>query len=843
MTEEAVTEEINYEEQYGLLSEECKKLKIDISSLQLSNRSLVNQNRDEKKKVMDCRLQIADLEGRLKSFEATKQELSDCQAQCDRIRMTLESNEAKLADAERRADEAGGLIKIKDSVILKQSNFTKEIEERLRNVTEDRDRLLLKSNTLENDLNAALIRGDDADELREKLKKLEELFDVLANEKSETTSESGLAAANEYFKAELAKSESKIVKLKETKAELEENIEKLEQDKKELLDQMDKQMDDYEKLSDKCATLEARIKEMAHSERRYGGGMMGSRLIGPTLPPWIADEKKMENDLERLSKADPATLRAKVMELESQLSELNQLLTYREDVILRIHEEISKKASKLEAAEVERSSLNAQVSILKRELATAREDLARRGVGPLELEAEIERLRGKRDREYQRRKRIEADLDEVEKENQDLKQRIKRLEEAVANVPPPKPAVPQSDPSDRNRIVELQGTVNQLRMDNEAKRSELFDLRSRFDAKSAQMDKIAAELKTKERTTSELTSQFNTVRSQLETTTKELESVRCRAVRGGAEVERWHADLNSLQITNKFLSAQLNAMRAKMIAKDHYLSDITKRFQSTLHTESKTELVNGELGADLCVTCGDKLVSPVQKTLLDTATQHSTEIYNEVSSQLIDENAVTRKAAEKEKLQWEAKLDTTEKHYMQLLEEATEVRKTLEKDKLQLETRLTATQHRAKQLSEDVARERQVVEVANSKVQQLTAQISDLESSLSSTRAQLFEAKSDQRKIDLDAVSTNVSPPVKRTRRSATGANAKTNHQDCSSCIELRKQNQSLEASVSECNSRENALTLEINNLRREIADADISATKLRSQLSDLHVEMANKGL
>ncbi|KAF6774867.1 putative Ribosome-binding protein 1 (Ribosome receptor protein) (MRRp) [Paragonimus kellicotti] len=728
MTEEAVTEEINYEEQYGLLSEECKKLKIDISSLQLSNRSLVNQNRDEKKKVMDCRLQIADLEGRLKSFEATKQELSDCQAQCDRIRMTLESNEAKLADAERRADEASGLIK--------------EIEERLRNVTEDRDRLLLKSNTLENDLNAALIRGDDADELREKLKKLEELFDVLANERSETTSESGLAAANEYFKTELAKSESKIVKLKETKAELEENIEKLEQDKKELLDQMDKQMDDYEKLSDKCATLEARIKEMAHSERRYGGGMMGSRLIGPTLPPWIADEKKMENDLERLSKADPATLRAKVMELESQLSELNQLLTYREDVILRIHEEISKKASKLEAAEVERSSLNAQVSILKRELATAREDLARRGVGPLELEAEIERLRGKRDREYQRRKRIEADLDEVEKENQDLKQRIKRLEEAVANVPPPKP------------------------------------------------------LKTKERTTSELTSQFNTVRSQLETTTKELESVRCRAVRGGAEVERWHADLNSLQITNKFLSAQLNAMRAKMIAKDHYLSDITKRFQSTLHTESKTELVNGELDADLCVNCGGKLVSPVRKTLSDMATQHTNEICNEVSSQLTDENAATRKAAEKEKLQvWSC----------------------------------------AYSLS--------VISQLSSQVQQLTTQISDLESSLSATRAQLFEAKSDQRKTDLDAISTNVSPPVKRTRRSATGANAKTNHQDCSSCIELRKQNQSLEASVSECNSRENALTLEINNLRREIADADTSATKLRSQLSDLHVEMANKGL
>lgn len=101
-----------------MLSEEIKKLKIDISSLQLSNRSLVNQNRDEKKKVMDCRLQIADLEGRLKAFDSTKQELSDTQTQCDRIRMSLETSEAKLSDAERRADEANGLIKVSSKIFI-----------------------------------------------------------------------------------------------------------------------------------------------------------------------------------------------------------------------------------------------------------------------------------------------------------------------------------------------------------------------------------------------------------------------------------------------------------------------------------------------------------------------------------------------------------------------------------------------------------------------------------------------------------------------------------------------------------------------------------------------------
>ncbi|KAH8858958.1 Ribosome binding protein 1 [Schistosoma japonicum] len=612
MTEETVVEEVNYEEQYGVLVEENKKLKIDISSLQLSNRSLVNQNRDEKKKVMDCRLQIADLEGRLKAFDSTKQELADSQGQCERVRMTLESCEAKLADAERRADEASGLIKIKDSIIVKQSNFTKEIEERLRNVTEERDNLLHKTSNLETELNIAIIRGEDADDLKERLKALQELFDSLVNERSETTSESGLAAANEYFKSEQAKSESRITELKEIKGGLEQKIEELCDDKKKLQMQLEQQFDEYEKLGEKCATLEARIKEMAHSERRYGGGILGGRLIGPTLPPWIADDKKLENDLERLSKTDPATLRAKVMELESQVNELNQLLTYREDVILRIHEEISKKASKLEAADVERSSLTAQISILKRELATAREDLARRGVGPIELEAEIDRLRNKRDREYQRRKRTETDLENMEKENQELKQRIKRLEEA-AIATPPKPIIPQSDPSDRNKIIELQGAVNQLRMDNEAKRSELFDLRSRFDAKSAQVDKMSAEFKTKERLCSELTTQLSNTRGQLESTTKELESVRCRAVRGGAEVERWHSDLTSLQTTNKFLSSQLNDLRNKVIAKDRMIVELGRRCEIILNShpaEDPKEThknVNGD--ETLCSRCQERLLT------------------------------------------------------------------------------------------------------------------------------------------------------------------------------------------------------------------------------------------
>ena len=107
---------------------------------------------------------------------------------------------------------------------------------------------------------------------------------------------------------------------------------------------------------------------------------------------------------------------------------------------LSLKQEIQKKASRLEAAEVERSSLSAQVSILKRELATLREEGGARGGGrrydgyPPEIEIEIERLRGKRDREYQRRKRAEAEMDEMEVELNEIKEKMKKMEEELAEL-------------------------------------------------------------------------------------------------------------------------------------------------------------------------------------------------------------------------------------------------------------------------------------------------------------------------------------------------------------------------------------------------------------------------
>lgn len=90
---------------------------------------------------------------------------------------------------------------------------------------------------------------------------------------------------------------------------------------------------------------------------------------------------------------------------------------------------------------MERSGLSAQVGILKKELNALRGS-GRRSEGgyPPEIEIEIERLRGKRDREYQRRKRAEAEMDEMEAELNEMKEKVKKMEDElaeIANAPKP----------------------------------------------------------------------------------------------------------------------------------------------------------------------------------------------------------------------------------------------------------------------------------------------------------------------------------------------------------------------------------------------------------------------
>ncbi|VDM00593.1 unnamed protein product [Schistocephalus solidus] len=883
MADDQTMGDVNLEEQCRLLSEENKKLSIDIASLQLSNRSLVNQNRDEKKKVMDCRLQISDLESRLKTLESTKTELADCQTQSERLRASLDATESKLASTERRATEAESLIRVKDSIIEKQRNFSKELEGQVKTLSEETEALKSKCGNLEMNLKEALDRAEECDNLRELLAAKTKLLDDLSKS-SDGIGESGLAAANEFFKAQEAKMTEQINELKHTRSELENSLASLASEK-ELLEEKNLQKEtELNELKEKCSSLEAKARKGGHGERSKNDAT-NARLIGPSLPPWIMEEKKTDpSDLEKLANADPATLRSRVLELESQVHELNQLLTYREDVILRIHEEISKKASRLEAAEVERSSLSAQVSILKRELACLRDDAPRRRGGyPPEIEIEIERLRGKRDREYQRRKRAETEMDELDQENNELKAKIKSLEEQLANIPPPKPPAPQGDPTDKSRIAELQAALSQLRMDNEAKRSELFDLRSRFDEKSAQVDKLAAEVKTKERAVAELSTELSSKISQLEYANKELESVRCRVVRGGSETERWQTDINSVRTTNRFLSAQANELRLKLAGSEKRVENLQKQLMSKLQ-DSEYAANSEQAPVDnhplTCPACGEEMRNGVSfadnnhdasqlkdlkskekqcKALeqrLIEATDKGVDLAKRVSeledlvsslkSQLSKVNKDLADASNSiERLKIiEVKHSDLQELYANLQTEMENLRDSEERNSKAssafVDKRVAEADGRIKQLLQDLSREQKASSSFSERCSSLTAQISSLETKLEETRSKLDDSKSENRRADIGQIAVTISPPAKRARRTRNSAAAQNVSSECAMCAELKLQLQSVESDLVEANHLRSSSVSELNELREQLAKAGIESCNLRNEINSLQSDLAN---
>ncbi|KAL5962735.1 hypothetical protein TSMEX_009513, partial [Taenia solium] len=860
--------EVNYEEQYRILSEENKKLSIDIASLQLSNRSLVNQNRDEKKKVMDCRLQISDLESRLRTLDSIKTELAESQTQAERLRQSLDANETKLAATERRATEAESLVKVKDSIIEKQRKFSKELEGKVQNLSEEVEGLKSKCGKLEVNLSEALDRADECDRLRENVAAKTALLDKIA-ESSEGVSESGLAAANQYFKEQEAKFVEQLADMKQAKSELERSVKELTDERDLLQEKIEKQDADLENLKGKCASLEASVKESKHSDKRAKGDMANNRLIGPSLPPWILEEKKPDpNEIEKLNNADPATLRARVLELEGKVHELNQLLTYREDVILRIYQETQKKSSRLEAAEVERSSLSAQVSILKRELATLREDGGLRGGGrrydgyPPEIEIEIERLRGKRDREYQRRKRAEAEMDEMEVELNEVKEKMKKMEEELAEIAnAPKPAMDRvyylviifnrhleicgtglrlaygvsldclcyqvihsGDPADKARITELQTAVNQLRLDNEAKRSELFDLRSRFDEKSAQLESFSSEMKTKERQVNDLTAELTAKATQLEQVNKELEAVRLRVVRGGVETERWQTDLNSVRTTNRFLAQQTNELRLRLTTTDAQLIEAQKRIVSLLKSKEDAPLCNG-ISEDDKVLAKDEEIAELKSKVTD------------IESQLT-------KAKESV-----ADLDAARSEINELRAKCAALAAELESEKHRVNAETVQNSddtHRITQLLSDLKKEHQSSTACAERCTELTKQLAELESTLVETRERLNEATSENRRADLEqaaaqAAGAPTSPPAKRVRRTrSSNANASAAaSQECVACTELKRQVQALEVDLADANTKISNSVAELNDLRGRLSEAGEEACRLRLEVSSLHEDLA----
>nr|CDS29080.2 Ribosome binding protein 1 [Hymenolepis microstoma] len=676
------------------------------------------------------------------------------------------------------------------------------------NLSEEVDNLKLHRVKLEGDLSEALKRAEECDKLRDALTSKTALLDKIA-QSSEGVSESGLAAANQYFKEQEAKLNEELTGVKQAKFELEKALREMTAERDNLQTNIEEQSKNIEQLKEKCSNLETVVKESRISDKRSKNDM-NSRLIGPSLPPWLLEEKKPDpNEIEKLNNTDPATLRTRVIDLEGKVHELKQLVTYREDVILRIYQEIQKKSSKLEASEVERSSLSVQVGILKKELSSLRGS-GRRSEGgyPPEIEIEIERLRGKRDREYQRRKRAEAEMDEMEAELNEMKEKVKKMEDELAEIAnAPKPVIHAGDPADKARIAELQTVVNQLRLDNESKRSELFDLRSRFEEKSAVLESFSNDVKAKERQIADLSTELANKTSQLELSNKELESVRLRAIRGGVETERWEMDLNSVRTSNRFLSQQTNELRLRLTTTEEQLKEAQKRL-SVLRNGGvlgETAALNGHLDSELAKEVADL------KSQLESA---------------------------KETI---AKLEAANLEASELKSEYEALSKQFKSFKQSISTNNSTDSKRVSQLLSDLKKEQESSAALAERCSHLTKQLTELENTLNETRQLLNESVSENRRVDLEhagAQDPPISPPSKRPRRS-TRSSSNPSSQDCTSCSELKRQVDSLKSDLAEANTKIESSFSEFQELRTKLSTASEEACKLRLEITSLHEKMA----
>lgn len=114
--------------------------------------------------------------------------------------------------------------------------------------------------------------------------------------RSGDVSESGLAAANQYFKEQEAKFVEQLAEMKQAKSELEKTIKELTDERDSLQEkvgvvhsfsrkfvfnsvlflslQIEKQDVDIESLKGRCANLEASVKESKHSDKRAKGDMV-----------------------------------------------------------------------------------------------------------------------------------------------------------------------------------------------------------------------------------------------------------------------------------------------------------------------------------------------------------------------------------------------------------------------------------------------------------------------------------------------------------------------------------------------------------------------------------------
>lgn len=157
---------------------------------------------------------------------------------------------------------------------------------------------------------------------------------------------------------------------------------------------------------------------------------------------------------------------------------------------------------------------------------------------------------------------------------------------------------------------ELQSTVKELRTDNEAKRSELFDLRAKLDQKLTQIEEQQSRVKARDRTITELRNQVGALggtvldvlkmnfsettclqiygsQSTMEKSLDEANQLRAELQSCKEEQKRSKQDLQSILASNQYLGSSCTELRTKLAAKDRQLADLNEKMQvSSSHFSS-----------------------------------------------------------------------------------------------------------------------------------------------------------------------------------------------------------------------------------------------------------------
>ncbi|XP_036068091.1 centrosomal protein of 290 kDa isoform X4 [Oryzias melastigma] len=271
-------------------------------------------------------------------------------------------------------------------------------------------------------------------------------------------------------------------------------------------------------------------------------------------------------------------LKAQLTQKEKQLKALSKaLLELRAEMTSAAEQQvIASAAQKEESLNVQMlidrhtKDLKAQVQELSEELLTAKESVrAARGREHV-LKEEVDRLNQDYQRCQKMQRRLQADKDEREQENLQLKQQVKRLTSAMQNQPEPDERV-QSVENLQNKIRRLESELQKTSelKENHGKNKEGVVRWEESKKWQAKVEKVKNLLKEKERENESLSKQLSTLRdlySRLEQEKGALQKkLRARGVTAdqvvGVRFTELEKEMEELKKKNSELETELASIR------------------------------------------------------------------------------------------------------------------------------------------------------------------------------------------------------------------------------------------------------------------------------------------